>query len=170
MRKEGPSVGAENSHANLVPVTGATPEVSSCGPLKRLEQLEEGGSAGRYIRRLVCRTLVWSQDQAARSAQLANLAGHSIEKESACALDLVQSETGIMSYCHICCKGCKPIFSRLRHDQTVFKFQGVATDYTYGSSTQCVAMFLGLVSVHPHKFTVFPKVKETGSLSLVMLF
>lgn len=37
MRKEGPSVGAENSHANLVPVTGATPEVSSCGPLKRLE-------------------------------------------------------------------------------------------------------------------------------------
>lgn len=26
----------------------------------------------------------------------------------------------------------------------MFKFQGVATDYTYGSSAECVAMFLGL--------------------------
>lgn len=40
---------------------------------------------------------------------------------------------------HIDCIRCKPIFSRLHHDQTVFKFQGVATDYTYGSSAECVA-------------------------------
>lgn len=61
----------------------------------------------------------------------------------------LQTETGQMRSHHICCIHCKPIFRRLHHDQAVFKFQGVATDYTYGSSAQCVALFLGL-SLYTH--------------------
>lgn len=61
----------------------------------------------------------------------------------------LQTETGQMRSHHICCIRCKPIFRRLHHDQAVFKFQGVATDYTYGSSAQCVALFLGL-SLYTH--------------------